>query len=111
MIIEREIWFKKKWSVLQKSLLAAVPGITCFIIAVQPQEEIAALIAIGIMLCIPLILCIILIPIYHWKERYIGDNSNIWGALLVLESWFKIIYWFRHIYPDWRNSGRYTEYK
>jgi len=52
----------------------------------------------------------VLIPIYHWKDRYIGGHNTLWGALLVIETsgWSKIIYWFRHIFPDRARTGRYA---
>lgn len=90
----------------QFSILAAI-GIFLMVLAGNTPMEL--LIIPGFLLCTPLIFWIIVVPVYHWKERYIGQKSRLWGALLVLEtsSWFKLIYWFRHILPDWQQTGRY----
>lgn len=49
--------------------------------------------------------------ILHWKARYRGSHSDLWGALLVLEAsgWFKLVYLFRHLLPDIKGRGRYAE--
>ena len=69
-------------------------------------------------LCIVLaILCILpcfvygyVLTILHWKARYKGNRSDLWGTLLLLETsgWFKIVYLFRHILPDLKGRGRYA---
>lgn len=47
--------------------------------------------------------------IWHWKDRYQGNHSHLWGALILIETseWMKIVYFFRHILPDMRHTGRY----
>ena len=47
--------------------------------------------------------------IWHWKDRYRGKRSDLWGALILVETsgWFKIAYLFRHLIPDMCHSGRY----
>ncbi len=108
---QRENWFGKKFKVLKSSFYAFIPGILCLIIALLPKDDISGLVLIGVLLCLPLMLCIQLIPLYHWKDRYIGHNSNFWGALIVLDtsSLFKLFYWIRHVLADWKNRGRYVE--
>jgi len=53
---------------------------------------------------------LLLVTIWHWKERYRGRHSDLWGGLILLETtgWFKLIYLFRHIIPDARGTGRYA---
>ncbi|MFI5098447.1 MAG: hypothetical protein ACHQT6_10795 [Candidatus Acidiferrales bacterium] len=62
------------------------------------------------ILIFPFILYVNIFTIWHWKRRYRGERSELWGAVLLIETsgWFKIVYWFRHIIPDWRSSGRYA---
>lgn len=62
------------------------------------------------ILIFPFILYLNIFTIWHWKRRYRGERSELWGAVLLIETsgWFKIVYWFRHIIPDWRGSGRYA---
>ena len=49
------------------------------------------------------------IVIWHWKDRYRGKHSDLWGALILIETsgWMKIVYLFRHLIPDIRHTGRY----
>lgn len=69
-----------------------------------------ALILTGIVLFIPGAAYLLLVTIWHWKERYRGKHSDLWGGLILLEttSWFKFVYLFRHIIPDARGKGRYA---
>lgn len=69
-----------------------------------------ALALTGIVLFIPGAAYLLLVTIWHWKERYRGKHSDLWGGLILLETtgWFKIVYLFRHIIPDARGTGRYA---
>lgn len=63
----------------------------------------------ALMLIIPAFIHIYVIVIWHWKDRYRGKHSDLWGALILIETsgWMKIVYFFRHILPDMRHTGRY----
>ena len=52
-----------------------------------------------------------LLAVWHWKKRYRGKHTYLWGALFIFETsgWFKLVYLFRHIFPDYKNAGRYAE--
>jgi hypothetical protein len=65
---------------------------------------------LGFILVVPGMIYLLLVTMWHWKARYIGSHSNLWGGLLLLETsgWFKVVYLFRHIIPDARGSGRYV---
>lgn len=80
-----------------------------FSLGSMPYEVLLAV--IGALMIIPFLIHETIFPIWHWKRRYRGEHSDLWGALLIIETsgWFKIVYWFRHIIPDWRGSGRYAE--
>jgi len=58
----------------------------------------------------PLFIWTYILTIWHWKDRYIGRHSDLWGALILVETsgWFKLIYLFRHMIPDARGKGRYS---
>jgi hypothetical protein len=47
--------------------------------------------------------------IWHWKDRYRGTHSDLWGVLILIETsgWMKLVYLFRHLIPDMRHTGRY----
>jgi hypothetical protein len=61
-------------------------------------------------LWLPLFFYIYVVVIWHWKARYRGRHSDLWGALILLETsgWFKLIYIFRHLIPDMRGKGHYS---
>lgn len=65
---------------------------------------------IGMLLVLPFGVYLTVVTMWHWKARYRGKNSDLWGVLIVLEttSWFKLVYLFRHIVPDARGKGRYA---
>ena len=69
------------------------------------------LLVIAILLFIPFGIYSYCMIILHWKDRYKGTRSDLWGILLLIETsgWFKLIYFFRHMIPDMRGSGRYTK--
>ena len=68
------------------------------------------LVVVGMLLCVPGAIYLLLVTMWHWKERYRGEHSDLWGGLILLEttSWFKLVYLFRHIIPDARCRGRYA---
>ncbi len=65
--------------------------------------------AFAAILIAPVVLFFFIMPILHWKARYRGGHSDWWGVLLLLQfsGWTPLIYFFRHILPDMRRSGRY----
>jgi hypothetical protein len=65
-------------------------------------------IGIGVLLFVPGAIYLIVVTVWHRKERYRGKHSDLWGGLILLETtgWFKILYLFRHIIPDARRTGR-----
>jgi len=64
---------------------------------------------LAIMLALPSGVYLYVIVILHWKDRYRGRHSDLWGVLILIETsgWLKIVYFFRHILPDMSHSGRY----
>jgi len=105
--MSREEWFKPKWLWLKRFALIAAVGLVLGIVGVA--TEFPASSVLGTVLAIPVVVWLALIPILHWKDRYIGQCSGPWGGFLALETsgWSKVIYWFRHVLPDWRRTGRY----
>jgi len=66
---------------------------------------------LGIFLIAPFFILATIIPIWHWKERYRGTRSSLWGAVLILETSgiVRIVYWIRHVLEDARGKGRYSD--
>ena len=63
----------------------------------------------GLLLLFPALCYGYVVTIWHWKDRYRGQHTDLWGALILLETsgWMKIVYFFRHMLPDMRHTGRY----
>lgn len=111
----RDSWLEEKMSMTKKLGWTALAGLVPFAILPSlpdiPTLAKGILAFLAIILIIPFILYLNIVTIWHWKRRYRGEKSDLWGVILLIETsgWFKIIYWFRHILPDWRGSGRYSE--
>ena len=107
--------FARKFETLQRLGKLALYGLALAAIAwvvshFQGPEMIPAFCgAFAAILIAPVLIFFCILPILHWKARYRGANSDWWGALLVLQlsGWPALIYFFRHILPDLRRTGRY----
>jgi len=106
--------FEKLYVWLKRLGMLAIAGVVLLICAGIYQlrgDGGPALIIPGILAIMPIFLFTYCITILHWKHRYIGKKSTLWGVLLMLESsgWFKVVYLFRHLLPDIRGTGRYRK--
>src|SRR5215470_2873207 len=63
---------------------------------------------VALLAAFPVLIYGYVLTILHWKARYRGNHSDLWGVLLLLEasSWCKVIYLFRHLLPDMKGRGR-----
>jgi len=61
----------------------------------------------ALLLIVPAFVYIYVVVILHWKDRYRGRHSDLWGVLILIETsgWMKLVYIFRHIVPDMRHSA------
>src|SRR5260370_35372754 len=75
--------------------------------AAHPNVPVAI---VGAVAVAPVVVYLVIFTIWHWKGRYRGSHSDLWGALLLVETsgWFKLIYLFRHVIPTARGSGQYA---
>jgi len=109
----RDEWLEQRIAMSKKYGLTALVGLALVLIGFSPKrmEYMIPLIFIGGIMIFPFLIYETIFTIWHWKRRYRGEHSNLWGALLVLETsgLFKIVYWLRHILPDWRGTGRYAD--
>jgi hypothetical protein len=88
----------------------ALPGVGLLIAAFLTSETVQKWTAIlGVLLILPALAYTYVVIIWHWKDRYRGKHSDLWGALILVETsgWFKIVYLFRHLIPDMSHMGRY----
>lgn len=108
----REEWFSGKFRWLKRFFFVSIAGLICALLgAFAPNETLSSiLVVLGLLAIIPLIFMLCFIPILHWKDRYVGSKSNVWGAFLVFETsgWTKIFYWFVHVLPDKGMTGQYA---
>ena len=68
------------------------------------------ILVVGLIVGGPGLIYIYVLTILHWKDRYRGQHSDLWGVLILIETfgWLKIVYLFRHLIPDARHVGRYA---
>ena len=106
--MDRNSWFEPKWRWLKRFCISGLVGAALLIFGAG--LELAPLVGAGVLCLLPLLFWLFFVPILHWKDRYIGNRSNIWGAFLVFEtsSWSKLIYWFVHVLPDWKQRNHYA---
>jgi len=109
--------FLKRIRLLKRLGWAALFGVMAFVVAAllggSELRGYAPLAFAGGLAVVPGLVYVVLMTIWHWKGRYRGARSDLWGALLIIEAsgWFKVIYLVRHIIPDARQSGRYAREK
>ncbi|MGJ5818579.1 hypothetical protein [Paludibaculum fermentans] len=103
------LW-RTRFEWLQKLGLVSLVGMVLLIAAALASDRVQGiLLLIGILTTLPGFFYLFICTIWHWKSRYRGSHSDLWGALLLIEAsgWFKLVYLFRHIIPDARQVGRY----
>jgi hypothetical protein len=104
--------FANKFRILVRLAKLALGAIPLAVLAAvfhnhSPWPEVLA--ALAVLSFLPCFVFAYVLTILHWKSRYRGTHSDLWGVLLLVETsgWSKLIYLFRHILPDIRGSGRY----
>ena len=105
--------FAKKFSVLVRlAQLAALAVPLLPAAALLPWHLAKLSLVLAALMMLPCFIFAYVLTVLHWKGRYRGRHSDMWGVLLLLEtsSFFKVIYLFRHILPDMRGRGRYAKH-
>jgi hypothetical protein len=106
-----DLW-TKRFELIRGLGWIAVVGLLLGLIAVFSSEQVRFWTAIfAVLMCLPAFAYTYVVVIWHWKERYRGRHSDLWGALILIETtgWLKLVYLFRHLIPDMRHGGRYAE--
>ena len=105
------LW-RTRFERLKKFGFAAMLGLIILIGSLLANSGVFQIImlVVGFLAIVPGFLYFFAYTIWHWKARYRGSHSDLWGVLLLIETsgWFKLVYLFRHILPDARQSGRYA---
>lgn len=102
-------WFQGRFARLEKLMWIALAGGLALPIGLMLGGVSGTLLMIAAVLAItPFVFYLTVLPVLHWKDGYRGKHSTLWGALLVLETsgWFKIVYWLRHLLPDYHRARR-----
>jgi hypothetical protein len=106
-----DLEFLERFALLKRLGVAVLAGLALLLAALNlPEGGLQTWTAVlGGFAIVPGVFYLILLTAWHWKARYRGAHSDLWGALLILESsgWFKLVYLFRHLVPDAAGSGRY----
>jgi hypothetical protein len=109
----RLLMWLRRFKRLKWLAVAAACGLPLFLIGViQGRGAFSITCAIlGALLFFPGFVYLYILTIWHWKDRYDGEHSDLWGALLLVETtgWFKIVYLFRHLLPDAMETVRYGD--
>ena len=107
--------FLERVALLKRLGFLAIGGIVLLLLTLRPMQQaseqvIGVAILVGVLAIAPAFVYLTLLTIWHWKGRYRGSHSDLWGGLLLIETsgWFKLVYLFRHIIPDARGTGRYA---
>ena len=104
-----DAWFHRRFEIQKWLGFLALVGAAVGVAALVLGKREGIVIVAAIISIVPVIVYWFVLPIWHWKERYVGNHSDLWGFLLLVEtsSWSRIVYWFRHILADWQGKGRY----
>lgn len=109
---KRDPWFSPVERRMKFLAGPALAGVVCVVAGYLAPSPVRPLWMLGVVLIVPLfVYAFILLPVWHWKDRYRGDHSHLWGAMLMIQlsGVGQLVYWLRHILPDWTTRGRYYE--
>src|ERR1035437_3082657 len=97
--------FANKFSTLSRVAKLALIAVPLLVVAAvlhshSPLAELCGFFAV--LVALPCLIYGYVLTILHWKARYRGSHSDLWGVLLLLEAsgGFKLVYLFRHLLPD-----------
>src|SRR5258707_1164032 len=101
-----------KFRILTRLAKLALLSLPFIVVGLSFRHTEPVAITCGVLALLAILPCFIfgyVLTILHWKARYRGEHSDLWGVLLLVETsgWFKLIYFFRHMLPDMRGRGRY----
>jgi hypothetical protein len=106
--------FANKFRILARLAKVALLAVPLLLLAAilhshSPLPELSGLLAV--LSAFPCLIYGYVLTILHWKTRYRGNHSDLWGVLILLEAsgWLKLIYFFRHMLPDMGGRGRYSD--
>jgi hypothetical protein len=107
------IWISRVKRFLNLAIVSLI-GLGLLFLGIVLDEEVpwrGFLLILGFCAFFPGMVYGYVLTILHWKDRYRGDHSTLWGVLILVETsgWMKIVYWLRHIAPDYRGTGRYRQ--
>ncbi len=104
--------FTNKYRILVRLAILAIAAVPALAAAAAFNDSPAlsqTSLIIAAFCGLPCVLYGYILTILHWKSRYQGENSDLWGILLIIQSsgLFQLIYFIRHVLPDMRGQGSY----
>jgi hypothetical protein len=102
--------WKKRFENLRLLGWVALAAVPFGVVALLTSEFVRTFSCVeAVLLFLPAFVYAYVLIILHWKGRYRGNHSDLWGVLILIETsgWMKIVYFFRHLIPDMYASGRY----
>jgi hypothetical protein len=113
-VIDSNFWqeVKYRWLIFFAWMIVPAMGLFFWVVFLTSSTDVLSLLpylAGSFLLMVPCFVHLQLLAVWHWKQRYTGTHSKLWGALFVLEftGWSKIIYFFLHVLPDRQNQRAY----
>jgi drug/metabolite transporter (DMT)-like permease len=103
--------WEKRFTRIRRFGWAALAGLAFCVLAMVTRSNLQKVsIGLAIVLIAPAFVYIYVVTHLHWKDRYRGRHSDLWGVIILIETtgWSKIVYLFRHLIPDMNGSGRYS---
>lgn len=102
--------WQKRFELIRGFGWIALAGAVAGVVAIFTSGEVQKWACIfAVLFILPAFFYTYVVTLWHWKDRYRGDHSDLWGALILLETsgWMKVVYLFRHLIPDMRKSRQY----
>jgi len=95
--------WEKRFALMRLLGKVALAGLVLAIVAIFTSDvvQILAIVSASILV-LPAFVYLYLLVIWHWKDRYRGQHSDLWGAVILIETsgWMKLVYLFRYLIPD-----------
>lgn len=88
------LW-RKRFELLKTFGFVALVGLIFLIAAFLASAGViqVTFVVVGLLAVAPGMFYLVLYTMWHWKARYRGRHSDLWGALLLIETsgWLKVV--------------------